>query len=370
MDHAHQVQLVRRALAHVEARTTDTDDAGPTHLPVAAYLEPSLGVFRRLPIAVGHVSQLAEPGSFFTHDLAGAPLIVTRDDAGGVVAMLNVCRHRGTRVEGAPCGTKKAFVCPYHAWSYARDGKRLGIPHERGFAGTGDRDLVRVPAMEVEGIVFVQLTGELDRGYVPFAAELAGWGIPSGHVFAPVTWRHALSWKLGIDIFLESYHLRSTHHGSIYPMFFDNIGLVDRVGPHLRTAFPKRTIRELATRPEHEWSLRHHANVLYHVFPNTLVLIEPDHAAIVHVWPDGADRAVLHAYMLLPEPPATDKARAYWDANRAILYNAVQEDLAMGESIQRGLASGANRDVVFGAFEHALAHFHAQIAAHAGGGMP
>ena len=34
----------------------------------------------------------------------------------------------------------------------------------------------------------------------------------------------------------------------------------------------------------------------------------------------------------------------------------------MGESIQRGLASGANRDVVFGAFEHALTHFHTQVA--------
>jgi hypothetical protein len=33
----------------------------------------------------------------------------------------------------------------------------------------------------------------------------------------------------------------------------------------------------------------------------------------------------------------------------------------MGESIQRGLASGANHDVVFGAYEHALAHFHATV---------
>jgi phenylpropionate dioxygenase-like ring-hydroxylating dioxygenase large terminal subunit len=171
----------------------------------------------------------------------------------------------------------------------------------------------------------------------------------------------ALSWKLAIDVFLEAYHLRPTHRDSIYTMFFDNLGLVDRVGPHLRNVFPKRTIRELAGVPENEWRIRQHANVLFHLFPNTLVLVEPDHAAVLHLWPTGPGTCLLTSYMLVPEEPKTDKARAYWDANDRILLNAIAEDFAMGESIQRGLASGANSEVVFGAFEHALAHFHAQI---------
>ena len=62
--------------------------------------------------------------------------------------------------------------------------------------------------------------------------------------------------------------------------------------------------------------------------------------------------------------PLTPKARAYWDANNAILYRATDEDFALGESIQRGLASGANDDLLFGAFEHALAHFHDEVARH------
>ena len=68
---------------------------------------------------------------------------------------------------------------------------------------------------------------------------------------------------------------------------------------------------------------------------------------------------VIESYTLVPERPTTDKARAHRDANTAILYEAVDEDLALGESIQRALASGANTHVQFGAFEHALAHFHA-----------
>lgn len=67
---------------------------------------------------------LEAPGDFVTHDLSGAPLLVVRGDDGQVSAFLNVCRHRGPRVEQLPCGSgKKAFVCPYHSWSYMRDGQ-------------------------------------------------------------------------------------------------------------------------------------------------------------------------------------------------------------------------------------------------------
>ena len=82
------------------------------------------------------------------------------------------------------------------------------------------------------------------------------------------------------------------------------------------------------------------------------------------LWPQGPARTLLTAFTLVAEPPTTDKARGYWDANNAILYGAIEEDFAMGESIQKNLASGANRELVFGAFEHALAHFHRQVELH------
>jgi hypothetical protein len=92
------------------------------------------------------------------------------------------------------------------------------------------------------------------------------------------------------------------------------------------------------------------------------VLVQPDHSAVFHAFPDGPTRVRFTSYTAIPEPALTEKARAHWDANNAILYNATDEDFALGESIQRGLSSGANDDVVFGAFEHALTHFHAQVA--------
>jgi len=369
-----QEQMIRRVLVHLEQRTTDCA-SGPTPLPVGAYADAARfdrefpRLFRALPIAVGHVSQVARPGDYFIHDASGLPLLVARGDDGRIRAFLNVCRHRGTRIENAPCGQRKAFVCPYHAWSYARDGQLLGIPHESGFAGLvrAERGLVEVPCADAAGLVFVQpaAAGPVDAAgwLAPVLDDLGGFGIASAFVDSPVTFTKQLSWKLAIDIFLEAYHLRSTHGRSIYPMFFDNVALVDLLGRHIREVLPKRTIREAGAHA----SLRHHANVLYHVFPNTLILIEPDHAAVLHIWPRGAAETVLAAYTLIPEPATAEKARAHWDANSAILYNAVDEDFAMGESIQRGLGAGANREVMLGAFEHALAHFHRQVAEHTAG---
>lgn len=418
-----QCQLVRRVLAHLEARTTDSDSSMTT-VPIEAYADAQRidrerkRLFRDYPLIVGHVSQVPNPGDFFTHDASGVPLIITRGNDHKLHALINVCRHRGTRVESQECGSKAAFVCPYHAWTYGRDGALLGVPHERAFVakpapscnanGTPPngvvaigkrppsdneatdgvqmfargssstvgralpregRGLVEVPIGVAAGLIFVRPTplreGETRKmDMTPWigsiAPELDGFGLTSSYVYAPINVERALSWKLGIDVFLETYHLRSTHKDTIYRMFFDNVGLVDTVGPHLRNVFPKRSIRELSGAPD-GWVLRHHANVLYHLFPNTLILIEPDHAAVLHLWPIDAGRTRLQAYMLVPEAPVSEKAQRYWDANNEILLDAIDEDFTMGESIQRGITSGANRQITFGAFEHALAHFHAQV---------
>ena len=313
-----QQRLVKRVLAHLDARTTDTADR-PSTRAVAAYLDPDVfakertALFRTQPLAIAHVSQLATPGSFVTHDASGVPLLVVRGDDGELAAFLNVCRHRGTRLEPAACGERKAFVCPYHAWSYGRSGALLGMPHERGFAGIDrdERGLQRVPVSVAGGLVFVTPTPgasppDAKAWLGPLADDLTSFGLASSHVYAPRVMTKALGWKLAIDVFLEAYHLRVTHHDSIYKLFFDNVGLVDPIGPHLRNVFPKRSIRELAAVPEGDWVLRRHANVLYHLFPNTLILVEPDHAAVLNLWPIDASTTELRAYTLVPDPVVTD----------------------------------------------------------------
>src|SRR5690349_14740166 len=49
-------------------------------------------------ICAGRVDQLANAGDYFVRALADESVIVTRDVAGAIHALFNVCRHRGTRL--------------------------------------------------------------------------------------------------------------------------------------------------------------------------------------------------------------------------------------------------------------------------------
>lgn len=359
-----QIELVNRVHAHVEARTTDRGE--PHRQPVDAYVSPrryraELAMFRAGPVLIGHGSEIPEPGDFITREVAGAPLLVIRQDDGSIAGFINVCRHRGTCVVSAERGRgRKSFVCPYHGWTYGRSGELVGLPSEYGFPDAAG-GLAPIAVAEVCGFI---ATGALDLP-AAIADDLASFGLASHHVYAPVRIEKPMGWKLALDIFLESYHLRVAHRDTIYPMFFDNLGLVDPFEPHLRNVFPKRSIRDLAGADPETWSLRAHANILYFLFPNTIVLIEPDHAAVLHVFPAAIDRCSITAYTLIPGVP-DDRARRYWDKNNAILYAAIDEDFALGASIQRGLESGANRELYFGAFEHALSYFHGWVDEKAG----
>ena len=111
MERAVEVSLVERVLAHVAA---DSRELGPgiVRRPVADYLDPTRfaeernALFRDHPVVVGHIAQLPKPGSFFTHDHSGLPLVVTRDEDGVLRAFVNVCQHRrGARVRGGVRGS-------------------------------------------------------------------------------------------------------------------------------------------------------------------------------------------------------------------------------------------------------------------------
>jgi phenylpropionate dioxygenase-like ring-hydroxylating dioxygenase large terminal subunit len=359
--HEIQVELIRRALDNIERRRSDADGE-PFELSVDRYLDPAIlerdrALLRALPIAVGFASQVASPGDFITHDHAGVPLLVTRDRQGALRAFINACRHRGTRIADA-CGRAERLVCPYHGWSYNLSGRLEGVPHRQEFAGIDleRRSLIELPVWQRFGLVFACLTpGSAPRTF-PFAEDL---GELDSHVlYAPSERTRRMNWKLMMDGSWESYHFRVTHAKTIAPLFFDNTGVFDFVEPDIRMVLPKRSILDLRDADPATFRIRAHANILYGLFPNTIVLMQPDHAMVLTMWPAAVDRTTVTAGMLIPEAPSTEKARAHWDKNEAIFWSAIEEDAAMGERIQSTLASGANRSLLFGRSEHLIGKFH------------
>lgn len=93
------------------------------------YKEEQERLFVKAWLFVGHESQIAKPGDFFTSSMGEESVILCRDREGAVRVFLNSCRHRGMKVCRYDEGNTPVFTCPYHGWSYATNGKLVGVPY-------------------------------------------------------------------------------------------------------------------------------------------------------------------------------------------------------------------------------------------------
>ncbi len=103
-------------------------------LPGRAYSDPEFfalereRLFARSWSAVALAADVAR-GSFIEVELAGESVLVLRDHSGAVRSFFNVCRHRGSRLCTEASGALERFIrCPYHAWTYALDGRLIAGP--------------------------------------------------------------------------------------------------------------------------------------------------------------------------------------------------------------------------------------------------
>jgi phenylpropionate dioxygenase-like ring-hydroxylating dioxygenase large terminal subunit len=271
------------------------------------------------------------------------------------------------------CGRARAFSCPYHGWTYALDGRLAGIPEAIAFDGIdkGKHGLTRLPAGERHGMIFIRLApdGPLD---IDVDAHLAGLGEDLGAYgferyghFASETMTPAINWKFGIDTFLESYHLPALHRTTVAPLIRGNIGAFQPFGDHCRLTMLRFSSSEWDGRPEPEWKVLPHILPIYRLFPNSVLVFQSDHLETWRMLPGPTpERSVIEFALYTPEPPATDKARAYWKKNYDLAIRTVlDEDFALGEKMQRGFMSGLQAEVVYGRNEPALIHFHERLRA-------
>jgi phenylpropionate dioxygenase-like ring-hydroxylating dioxygenase large terminal subunit len=124
-------------------------------------------IFARAWIYVGHVSQTPNPGDFITTTVARRPVVMIRQDDGGIQVLRNRCGHRGAMVVTQRCGHAQMLRCAYHGWTYHRDGTLNQIPLADGYEGTSfDRcdPAQSMPALprvaSYRGFVFASLAAD------------------------------------------------------------------------------------------------------------------------------------------------------------------------------------------------------------------
>jgi phenylpropionate dioxygenase-like ring-hydroxylating dioxygenase large terminal subunit len=284
---------------------------------------------------------------------------VVRGNDGQVRAFRNACRHRGTQLaSGAGC--EKAFVCPYHGWTYDLDGALRHVPHEHGFLGLdkATRGLVPVACEEHSGLVFV--TQVPDATIVP--EDLPMLVDPQWQLLAASEREIPANWKIFAEGFLEGYHIRETHPQTFFPLQFDNLNVVETFGRNSRIAFPYQAINKLRGVPPEARSVDGKLTYVYHLFPNVMVATFPANRFVVVLEPLTIDRTLLITYVLAapgdgpsPSPRMSEAARL---RGVELVDAGAAEDRAVTCAIQSGLASDANEFLEFGRFEGAIAHFH------------
>lgn len=184
-------------------------------------------IFDRSWMFLAHETEIVRPGDFVTRTLGQTPVVVVRDNDGGVHVLLNSCRHRGAKVCRADSGNARHFVCPYHGWTYERSGRLMTTTFDKHFPvgfDFSELGLARVPRLEIyKGLIFAswntdvepldKYLGEISWYIDPFLSRSPG----GMEVLAPPhRWRAKSNWKVGALNFVgDSQHILTTHIGPL-----------------------------------------------------------------------------------------------------------------------------------------------------------
>lgn len=353
---------------------TDTPEESFT-LPNWMYTDPAVyelekeRIFYRTWQYVGHKALFQKPGDYVTAQICDQNVFVMMGGDGQLRAFYNVCQHRAHELLPAGIGNvERAIVCPYHAWTFEREGALRGAPrtqHRPGF-DKADYSLKQLRLEMFAGSAFVNMdpdaiplsdvAGDLDRDIrakVPYLDRLVG----ARENTLGETDINA-GWKVVVDNYVECYHCDHAH-----PDFADILCMDD-----YRHDTYDQWARQLGPVVRHENSAYNvgedepvQQSTFWFLWPNTTFNILPgaEELNISVIRPTGLEDTYFGGHSFSTSGDFDPKRMAY---TADVL---VPEDIGLCESVQRGLKSkGYSQGPLVvdpdrsGRGEHALHHFH------------
>ena len=360
-------QTINRIFTHIDEGTTDLGDT-VWREPVENYhsqerFDAEIALLRRRPVPFCPSAGLPETGSYIARKAAGTPLVVVRGRDGKVRAFINACRHRGMQVASGS-GCSRAFVCPYHAWTYDLEGKLKAIRGPEAFPEVNieDHGLTEVSAQEKGGLVYVMQEGKINSQMLENNLD---YFTPEQEMFQEVEATNKANWKLITETLLEGYHIKSLHKTTFYPYGLDNVNLVETYGANARVTFPFRRIEKLRAIPSDERRADGMLTTVNHVFPNASISALSKHSNLTIMEPLSPNSTQMVIYLMTTRL-ATENSISIEDAKRDAIFvneSGQDEDLAAACSIQETVTAQGNTHLTFGLFEKAIVNFHSNLAA-------
>jgi choline monooxygenase len=328
------------------------DDAAPLErastIPAAWYIDPRIEALERTSVwsrtwqLVARTAQLAEPGAFVTAEVAGEPVLVVRGADGELRGFFNVCRHHAAAVMTAPCGKVDRLRCPYHGWTYDLAGRLRGVPEFDGVADfdRGQTGLVPLAVATWEGLVFVHLDPDpvpLERTLGALVDQVAPLGLGAMAFCERREYTLSCNWKVFVDNYLDGgYHVPHLH---------PSLDSVLRYTDYTIESFERFCLQsspiDSEGADEATASVRKGRALYYWIYPNLMLNWYPGHLDTNLVIPLAVDRTkVVFEFFFDDVGPAQAAANAQ---SIAVSERIQDEDVAICESVQRGLGSRAYR---------------------------
>jgi len=308
-------------------------------------------VFARRWVCVGREQEIAEPGAYIVREVAGESLIVLRDRSGGVKAYFNVCRHRGTRICTDHSGRfSQTIQCPYHAWTYALDGKLIGAPSMEGTEGfdRADFPLHAANVATWEGFLFVNLAATpepFEKAFDSILDRFARYRMPTLKALRRIDYDVTANWKLIFENYSECYHC-ATVHPQLVKLSPADSGENDLTsGPFLGGFMTIPEAEGMSTNgracaiPVGDLPSEDLRRVYYYsLFPNVLLSLHADYVMVHILHPVAPDRTKIECSWLFHPEAASHSG---FDPNAGVSFWDVtnRQDWKMCELSQSGVSS-------------------------------
>ncbi len=334
-------------------------------LPGSDYYAPEVfeldreRIFFREWMFVARADEAPEPGDFVTVDVAGESLIVVRGSDGELRAFHNVCRHRGSRICDAETHghAKGAIKCPYHAWSYAYDGRLIGTP----LVGKDELDRSRFGLWQAhlgvwQGYVFVNLAAEPATSLREFLEQQTDrplqyerWRMDELRTARRTVVEVEANWKILHENYNECLHCPTVHPelSAVAPTYGKGLVIEEGRaegdwGVSIAGGGVGYTATGTTTVPVMPGIDRHSASSIYGVavFPNMFIDLTGTVVIAARMLPRGPEQTTMVTdYLFRPEAIADPE----FDPSEVVDFNelVMKQDYVVCERVQRGVRSRA-----------------------------